>query len=420
MTRTCAFTICAKNYIGLARALERSVREHNPDVDFIIFVADVFGGSRPSSLPENVLFARDVCGIASADWRDMTFKYDIVEFCTSIKPFCMRYLFGHGYELVMYFDPDILVFAPLTPLFESLERHVVVVTPHRIDINTDIASRGGIYNLGFLALRRGASAERLLAWWGARMRNHASVDPMRGLFTDQKWMDHLPLVLANDELFVSRHPGLNYAPWNFDEREAVKRRGQFFVRFKNPECGGELPLVFLHYSAFKYNEISQGNYRHKGIPMANREAALIELIRMYGEKIAESDFLKYHDLPYSYDAFSDGTPIQYNHRRIFKRLREEGYIFDDPFDATGSLFDLFRRSRMLAPVAYNPERITSDRVAGIDRKVQLIDAIASLLVRVIGHSRFSLLARFMIRYLHISNRARLLGPEYRKLKIETF
>lgn len=252
------------------------------------------------------------------------------------------------------------------------------------------------------------------------MRNHASVDPMLGLFTDQKWMDQLPVVLGNDELFVLRHPGLNYAPWNFDERLVVKHDNRFFIRFKNIEDGREYPLLFLHYSAFKYKEISHGNFNHKVFPMTNREPELYNLIQIYGEKISENDFQKFFNLHYSYDVFSDGTQIQYNHRRIYKRLREDGRKFIDPFNADGKLFNLLRQKRMLSQSAFNPERITIEKITNLDWKIKVIDILTLALIRVIGFPNFSLLARFMIRYLHLSNRARLLGSEFRKLKIETF
>jgi hypothetical protein len=233
-------------------------------------------------------------------------------------------------------------------------------------------------------------------------------------------MDHLPVVLGDDELAVARHPGLNYAPWNFDEREAVKRGERYFIRFKNPAVGCEQPWVFLHYSAFKYAELARGSYSHKGISMEGREPALVELILLYGKRIAELDGLSYFSLPYSYDRFSDSTPVQYSHRRTFKRLLEEGHAFADPFDSAGLLYRLLRRARMLSAPSFSPERVPVARVEGVERKVRIIDAAMTALIRVIGHTRFALLARFMIRYLHIHNRARLLGPEFRKLKVESF
>lgn len=420
MNKNCAFTICAKNFIGLAQTLEKSLKANNPDVDFMIIVADEFDERRPPGLSKNVVNAKDLCEISEADWVDMTFKYDIVEFCTSIKPFCMRYLLKKKYEIVMYFDPDILVFAPLTPIYEALSHHVVAVTPHYIDTNGGNPCRGGIYNLGFLGVRKSISTDRMLSWWEDRLRDQSSVDPMRGLFTDQKWMDQLPVVLENDELYVLRHPGLNYAPWNFDERLVVHRNNFFFIRLKNLKSDREYPLIFLHYSAFKYEEISQGNFNHKEILMTNREPELLNLIQLYGEKISENNFQKFSTLQYSYDVFSDGTQIQYNHRRIYKRLSENGYTFTDPFDTDGKLFGLLKQKKMLSQATFNPERINIGKITNLAWKIKVIDIFILTLIRLIGFPRFSLLARFMIRYLHLSNRARLLGSEFQKLKIETF
>ena len=40
MNKNCIFTICATNYVGLAKALESSVKKYTEAVDFKIVVAD--------------------------------------------------------------------------------------------------------------------------------------------------------------------------------------------------------------------------------------------------------------------------------------------------------------------------------------------------------------------------------------------
>ena len=98
-----AFTICAKNYIGLALALEKSLKEHSKDVDFYIFVADEFSLEEDiESLPENVIIAKKVIGISDAQWNQMSFKYDITEFCTSIKPTCFKYILEQFCPLYLF------------------------------------------------------------------------------------------------------------------------------------------------------------------------------------------------------------------------------------------------------------------------------------------------------------------------------
>ena len=102
----CAFTIVAKNYIGLAMILEKSIKRYYTDLDFFIVVADE-PSSELSDMPENIIFAKDELGIDNKKWYEMAFKYDLTEFCTAIKPDSILYILSQGYEKVIYLDPDI-------------------------------------------------------------------------------------------------------------------------------------------------------------------------------------------------------------------------------------------------------------------------------------------------------------------------
>ena len=92
-TKRSAFTIVAKNYIGLAKVLETSIRKHNSDIDFYIFVADELPSSFGEKMPDNVIESKNVLSYSDKEWVDMTFKYTLTEFCTAIKPSCFQYLF---------------------------------------------------------------------------------------------------------------------------------------------------------------------------------------------------------------------------------------------------------------------------------------------------------------------------------------
>ena len=103
MKKKCAFTIVAKNYIGLGQILGKSIQIYNEDIDFFIVVSDEFSEPNPS-LSANVIIGKEVLGIKPQKWVDMSFKYDLTEFCTSIKPLGFRYFFDKGYDNVIYFD----------------------------------------------------------------------------------------------------------------------------------------------------------------------------------------------------------------------------------------------------------------------------------------------------------------------------
>ncbi|KAA8482027.1 hypothetical protein BDE36_1137 [Arcticibacter tournemirensis] len=419
MNNKVAFTICSKNYIGLAAALEKSFRLHNPDSDFFIFLADELSDSQLMEVPQSAVVAKGELELSANEWTDMSFKYDVVEFCTAIKPFCFQVLLNRGYEKAIYFDPDILVFDALDYVYEKLETTSVIVVPHEVVIGSDNPQRGGIYNLGFLALKSSNASNRLLKWWGDRLKTHAFSDPIRGFFTDQKWMDHLPVVLEAGEYYVSKHLGLNYAPWNFDEREILVIKEKYYIRLKTSEETMN-PLVFFHFSAFKYEELSKGNYSHKTVDMKEREEPLYNLIRFYGDKIQESNFKKYLQWPYSYGVFSNGRLITLSFRRIYARLVTEDEILVNPFQSDGEFYNLLKKGGFVSKKDINVERLSIKKVSGLGFKVRVFDLISKLLIAVIGYDRYSLLGRFLIRYFHLNNRARLLNRSYRRFKIESF
>ena len=123
MNKKCAFTIVAKNYIGLGQILGKSIYQYDKDVDFYIVVADEITRTK-CEVPPNVIVAKDSLEIDPEKWVNMSFKYDLTEFCTSIKPFSFRYFFNKGYDSAIYFDPDIFVFGSFMSGLEFLDcRH---------------------------------------------------------------------------------------------------------------------------------------------------------------------------------------------------------------------------------------------------------------------------------------------------------
>jgi lipopolysaccharide biosynthesis glycosyltransferase len=163
--RNAVFTIVAKNYIGLAQVLEKSV-QRNADADFFIFVADEFDDDK-IELPSNAIISKTTLGIEIAQWTEMSFKYNLVEFCTAIKPYCFEFLFGQkSHDKVVYLDPDVYVFNSLNPVFSDLDKFSIVLTPHIVDMQTPF--RGvysdylflvnGTFNLGFIGLKHSLDA----------------------------------------------------------------------------------------------------------------------------------------------------------------------------------------------------------------------------------------------------------------------
>jgi hypothetical protein len=245
-----AFTICSNNYLAHALTLAASVREHAPDWRFFIGLVDEAREIPGVVIPPGVeVIPVDRIGLAGLP--DMALRYNIIELCTAVKPSYFRHLFSShpDFEQVHYLDPDTRLFANPTPLSSPLAEAEVQLTLHHFTPipldqrfpDESLALNHGIFNLGYLGLRRGATSHALLTWWEERMFEHCRIDLVEGYFVDQLWFNYVPHYFAH--VTVSRHPGINAAYWNLHEREVTP---QGTVRF----AGHEHPLVLYHFSGF--------------------------------------------------------------------------------------------------------------------------------------------------------------------------
>jgi len=191
----------------------------------------------------------EVAGLNIEGFEVMAKKYTIVELLTSAKPYYFSWLFRQYpvAENIAYFDPDIMVFQPLTMLEESLQQYDIILTPHfTAPINDDClptelhVMQTGIYNLGFIAVKRSQNSFNMLNWWQSRLKGQCLIDLSRGLFVDQLWANLIPAYF--DKVLIEKYPGYNMAHWNLHERHLSKPDGSFYVN--------DAPLVFYHFSHY--------------------------------------------------------------------------------------------------------------------------------------------------------------------------
>lgn len=415
MKKKCAFTIVAKNYIGLAQILQKSISKHNKDVDFYIVVADEISDfSR--KYPENLIIAKDCLGISCEKWIEMSFKYNLTEFCTSIKPFSFNYLFGKGYSYVIYFDPDIFQFSALTPVWEGLEDKSVMVVPHVADIHVDYEGElpewailsNGIFNLGFCAMRFTEYSQKLLNWWMRRLEDKCFADRARGYFTDQKWMDWLPALLGN-QLIVSRNLGLNMAPWNFFERKIVKKEDGYYVESRIEKNESFDKLVFVHFAGYDYVAFKNGKIRRKRIEGLKDYEDLYGIQSDYRDAIVEEreTFDYFMDQNYTYNYYENGVRINAFHRRLYNGLLEKSCLVKNPFATTqGSFYNEIKRKGMI--LNEKVDGFTTRNIPNMESKRKMISFLFKWLYRIAGYKKYSLFTKGLIDYYRPENHVFLL------------
>lgn len=329
-----ACTIVSKNYIAFARVFARSFLEHHPDGRVFVLLVDRNDGAIDAAAePFELLEVESLGNIP--ELRGFLFKYTLLEANTAVKPYFLAHLFTHrGAAKLAYFDPDILITRRLEPLDALLDERDIVLTPH-LDTPIDDAAhpgelailQAGSYNLGFIALRRGAVTDRLLAWWQDRLFDRCVVDIGQGLFVDQKWMDLAP-GLFGDAVAIVRHPGWNVAYWNLHGR-TVTAGGD------GPLASGE-PLYFFHFSGIDPEHLRPVSKHQDRFTLSDIGGAA-DLYRDYARRVLEADHRSARLWPYAFADFDNDVRIPDAARGIYRRFGgQRRGRFGDPFAAAGA------------------------------------------------------------------------------------
>lgn len=404
----CVFTICAKNYLAQALALRESTLRHNADITFYIFLSDLAS----DEIPTDDVIQLDEQWIPN--WKEMAFKYNVIEFSTSIKPFCFNRLFNDGYEKVIYLDPDIYVTDSLETIFNALNEKSIVLSPHYCNIQTEYSGCVteeellfvGIYNLGFAAIANTEIGEKIVEWWMNRLESKCYADHTDSLHVDQRWMDFIPAFFPND-VHITHHKGINPAIWNLHERSLDRdTKGKYIVRDNN--SGETFPLIFFHFSGFDPFNPTLVNRRHP-----KYDAALFPSFGLLAKEYVNSEYKngydKYHPMIYSFNQFSDGENILPLHRRLYREY-VKNHVDTNPFDANGTFYKILSDNNLLTNIK------NADFNGGIDSSVKkkgkkvekLTQKSAKLFISLFGIRKFFYLLKFMKNFSRFENQYYLL------------
>jgi len=331
-----ACTIIARNYLAQARTLIDSYLRHHPAGRFYLLVVD--GAPGGVSLPPQVtVLGPDDLHISA--FHEMSFKYDVTELCTAVKPSLLGQLLDeHGESQIVYFDPDVVLFRPLVELWELLEAADVVLIPHLLDpipqdglipAEQDILAAGA-YNLGFIALNRSVEVHRLLEWWRERLEDKCRVDIAHALFVDQKWMDLVPGLFAGSAIL--RDETYDVAYWNLHSRKLAREDDVVTVNGR--------PLAFFHYSGYDPAH-PRSLSKHQTRLKIDEGSALAYLLDGYRESLYRFGNQLARRWRYGYSSFSNGIGVISIHRRLYQTLEPSVRLhFGDPFvvNSDGSSF----------------------------------------------------------------------------------
>jgi glycosyltransferase involved in cell wall biosynthesis len=308
------FTICSNNYIPFARVFFDSVKKYHPEARLYLCLAD-------ERLVSADFYPRG-CEVVTVqelripEFRSFAFRYEIAEFKMALKPYMLRYLLALGHDDVLYFDPDVEVFAPLdgilTPLREGASFVVTprICRPPQSDTcadDTDIL-HAGVYNPAFLGVGRGPQTEAVLRWWSRGLQRRCASDEGPDIFENQRFMDLVPGFA--DDVRILRDTAYNVAYWNLAQRELTQDAGCWLV-------DGQ-PLRFFHFSGIDPDDVTRLSKYTAAFQGNEIMPPLLALMHRYIDQVVVNGFAAGTSATYAYDLFASGVPIPVLARQMFR------------------------------------------------------------------------------------------------------
>jgi lipopolysaccharide biosynthesis glycosyltransferase len=398
-------TIVARNYLAYAFVLGKSVLQHHPDASFSIFLIDDVDHSWRSSIEAQGFRPIYPEEISLEDFRKFVFKYNITEACTAVKPLVIQMLFDRGAEKVIYVDPDVLCFRRFDEVLAALDQYCVVLAPHVCSPAPDDYYPGetalmstGVFNLGFIALRKSETARQLTRWWSQHLKHECVEETEMGLYVDQKWMDLVPACF--DHVYIMRSAAYDIAYWNLRERTLEERDGVLYEKHSGER------VAFIHFSGIALEDLNSIHKYALGNPFGRairkkrytltQRPDLAGPFHLYKGLLMGADMQRVAKIPYAYATYDNGEPVSRLERSLYLSSASWLESDSDPFDTgPGSFWQACRKAGVRVSATTTVRSSVEEIVKKYGVYMRIIEFVLKCFLRVLGPQKYLQFAKYL-------------------------
>jgi tetratricopeptide (TPR) repeat protein len=326
-----AVSVASKAYLSLARVTARSFLEHNPGVPFVLLLTDeVDGWFDPAGEPFSLVTLDD---IGMEGLERFRFGHAQQELSYASTPHAIDHLLEQGFEGVLFLKQETLVLDTLAPLFDGLNHHPLMLTPHllappqrpdALRCELDVL-RAGVYNGGVVLAANRPEARRFLRWWKERTFDVCVCRVEDGFHYEQRWLDFAPSLVAGTHII--RDPGTNVGHWNLPERNIQVRHGKV--------TADGAPCRIFRFSGYEPEHPERVTRYHRE-RMVRADPDVARVFQRYHRMLMEAGYVESRAWPYAYGHYDNGAEVTEAHRWRYRKLGEEVQRFGDPLVSGGA------------------------------------------------------------------------------------
>ena len=203
------YTVCTANYLYQALTMGESLKKTNPDYELIIGLVDKLPLT-DFEIPYQIIPISEVQEVNLSGFKG---EYTVMEVATACKPIFGLYLFEKYPDLqkLLYFDTDLWITDSVETIEKSLDSYDIIITPHitqPIDLQEEWNEKqflnAGLYNTGFVGMRRSENTFKFLNWWKNHLKDYGYYDFCNGMGIDQLCVNFVPIFY--DKVLIEYSP----------------------------------------------------------------------------------------------------------------------------------------------------------------------------------------------------------------------
>ena len=251
-------TIITNNYFSWAVSLYESLQQFDENAVLYVAIVDETvedHSSRIAGKNIKILLLNDFEGVNFAQEIITKYKPTLNTLRWALKPVLISKCLELS-EKVIFLDADLYFFNPYQFLFDYLDTHHIILTPHwrpltpeKDEPEFNATFKHGIYNAGFVGAT--AKGKNALDYWAKNCLIFCGNNPETGLYHDQVYLNLIPVYF--EKTLIIPHQGCNIASWNI---EVCKRNIDPITN--EVQINHQHPVIFIHFTNVTIDKILQG------------------------------------------------------------------------------------------------------------------------------------------------------------------